>query len=356
MNKVIFSFFAILFLSINVFASYQARVTANTLNVREAWMANSKVVGKLQKDDVVQVDTCRNGFCKITFGPVLGYASEKYLMQVPDQLLNTKESSNEGWGYVVLFIMAALGVTEFGFRKKIGCFAAVGSVFAVLLLYVLLEILHVGTKCEAFLIVFAIFLILWRNKKFSPACSKRRETYDSREVKNSPQEKAFSREKIKNPRKEVSPSKGITIDSCADAIIGFVEALTFGAGGNRKLERKEVLYCRWSSSEYGQYFYDAFSRNTSSREVEKVLERKYGKGRLSNSARAKVPPNWYELDGDKEVLFCQWYSSEYGQRFYDVFSRNTSSREVEKVLEREYGKGRLSNSTRAKTPPNWYEL
>lgn len=369
MNKFKFFFIFILFLSINVVASYQARVAASTLNIRESRTVNSKVVGKLQKDDVVQVDTCYSGFCKIKFGSILGYASETYLnqtanltdsaqnlRQTSNQSLSKKELSSDGWGYLVLFIMIALGVTEFGFRKNVGCVAAVGSVFIIGFLYLLLEIFHASTVCEAFFIASAIFLIFWRNKKFSPTHSKQCETYDSREQKSASQEMIVSRKKIRSPQKTVSPSKGVSIDSCADAIINFVEALGLGAGDNAKSGRKEIIYCRWSSSEYGQYFYDTFSRNTSSRDVEKILERKYGKGRLCNSVRAKVPPGWYELENDKEIMYCQWYSSEYGQYFYGTFSRNTSGREVEKVLERKYGKGRLSNSARTKIPPSWFEL
>ena len=62
--KVLKQIFVItIFLVVNAVSSYQATVVANTLNVREKPTATSKVVGKLQKEDVVQVESCISGFC-----------------------------------------------------------------------------------------------------------------------------------------------------------------------------------------------------------------------------------------------------------------------------------------------------
>ena len=338
-----------IFLVVNAVSSYQAVVVANTLNVREKPTATSKVVGKLQKENVVQVELCNDGFCKIEFKSTSGYVSEKFLNQVSNTTANVEKSSSDGWGVLVLFIVLALGVTELGLRKKIGCVSAAGAVIAILCLWLLLDIFHVGMGCEILVVALAIIAIFIRNKKFLPKRLYKNELSDRNESSRK------QKESLNNKKKENTTNRNESGESLVDTVIKLGDLLSFGTTSN-DLGHKELLYCQWLSSEYSQYFYDAFSRNTNSRGVEKVLERKYGKGRLVNSKRAKVPPSWYELDGDKEVLYCRWSSSEYSQYFYEAFSRNSSNPKVEKVLEREYGKGRLSNSARAKTPPDWYEL
>ena len=372
MNKLKYIVLIISFFAMNAVASNQAIVLANTLNVRESYAVDSKIVGKLQKNEVVQIVSCDHDFCKIESSSVSGYVSEKYLNKISASSGDAKKTSSDGWGCVVFIIMAALGVMEFGFKKKIGCIAAASSVVVILSLWLLLEIFQVGSGCEAFLIVLTIVLILLRNRKASTKCRSESESFDSNAVDcdqsktiRMPRERESRRLNaaknskttlIKTLRKKVQSKERTTDGSSLDAPIKLLDILSLGSSQSDKSEKKEILYCQWTSSEYGQRFYDTFSRWIGTREVEKVLERKYGKGRLSSSSRAKVPPSWYELGCEKEVLYCQWTSSEYGQRFYGTFSRWTGTREVEKVLERQYGKGRLSSSSRAKNPPSWYEL
>ena len=349
MNRLKLFFIVIAFLMVNASASYKAAVMANSLNVRENPTANSRVVGKLQKEDVVQVESCNNGFCKIEFKSTSGYASEKFLNQIPSTLADTEESSSDGWGVLVLFIILAVGVTEFGLRKKIGCVSAAGTVVAVMCLWLLLEIFHVGTGVEIFFIALAILAIFLRNRKFLPKRSYKTGLTDSNENKGN------RKESQNNQRKSNSSNGNDSGESIVDLVIKLGDILSFGVTSN-DLGNKELLYCQWLSSEFNQRFYDALPKSTSYRDAERTLECKYGKGRMVNSTRAKNPPSWYELGDGKEILYCQWISSELNQRFYGSFSRNTSNWDAEKALGRKYGKGRLGNSTRSKTPPSWYEL
>lgn len=95
--KVLKQIFVItIFLVVNAESSYQATVVANTLNVREKPTATSKVVGKLQKEDVVQVESCNSGFCKIESRSTSGYVSEKFLNPVSSTSADAEKSSSDG--------------------------------------------------------------------------------------------------------------------------------------------------------------------------------------------------------------------------------------------------------------------
>ena len=166
--KVLKQIFVItIFLVVNAVSSYQATVVANTLNVREKPTATSKVVGKLQKEDVVQVESCNSGFCKIESRSTSGYVSEKFLNPVSSTSADAEKSSSDGWGVLVLFIVLALGVTELGLRKKIGCISAAGAVVAISCLWLLLDVFHVGTGYAILVIALAILAIFMRNKKMN---------------------------------------------------------------------------------------------------------------------------------------------------------------------------------------------
>ena len=337
-----------IFLVVNAVSSYQAVVVANTLNVREKPTATSKVVGKLQKENVVQVELCNDGFCKIEFKSTSGYVSEKFLNQVSNTTANVEKSSSDGWGVLVLFIVLALGVTELGLRKKIGCVSAAGAVIAILCLWLLLDIFHVGMGCEILVVALAIIAIFMRNKKFLPKRLYKNELSDRNESSRK------QKESLNNKKKENTTNRNESGESLVDTVIKLGDLLSFGTTSN-DLGHKELLYCQWLSNELNQRFYEAFPRNTSCRDAEMALERKYGKGRLSNSARAKTPPSWYELSDGNEVLYCQWISSELvNRRFYETFPRNTIKSNAEKVLEHIYGKGRLGNTAYGKIPPSWY--
>ena len=350
MNSLKIFFVVLAFLMVNASASYKATVVANTLNVREKPTATSKVVGKLQKEDVVQVESCNSGFCKIESRSTSGYVSEKFLNPVSSTSADAEKSSSDGWGVLVLFIVLALGVTELGLRKKIGCISAAGAVVAISCLWLLLDVFHVGTGYAILVIALAILAIFMRNKKFLPKRFYKNELSDRNESSRKQKESFGDSRRSKPSNREKSG------ESIVDSVIKLAGLLTLGTTENGS-ENRELLYCQWISSELNQCIYETFPRNTSSRDAEIALQHRYGKGRLGRSMRAKTPPSWYELGGENEALYCQWVSSELvNQRFYGAFSRNTSNWVAEKALEHKYGKGHLVNSARAKTPPSWYEL
>ena len=77
--------FILLLISGLAFASYQAKVSANTLNVRNNSSTTSKVLFKLNKNDEITVYSCQNGFCEIFANNRTGFVSEKYIKRIENR-------------------------------------------------------------------------------------------------------------------------------------------------------------------------------------------------------------------------------------------------------------------------------
>lgn len=77
--------FILLLISALAFASYQAKVSANTLNVRNNSSTTSKVLFKLNKNDEITVYSCQNGFCEIFANNRTGFVSEKYIKRIENR-------------------------------------------------------------------------------------------------------------------------------------------------------------------------------------------------------------------------------------------------------------------------------
>ena len=77
--------FILLLISGLAFASYQAKVSANTLNVRNNNSTTSKVLFKLNKNDEITVYSCQNGFCEIFANNRTGFVSEKYIKRIENR-------------------------------------------------------------------------------------------------------------------------------------------------------------------------------------------------------------------------------------------------------------------------------
>lgn len=334
MKKI--SIFILFFAVVFSFASYKAIVNASSLNVRDKPSEKSEIIDKLEKNWVVSVDTCFDDFCKINYGSISGYASSKYLNQAP----KNETSKNSDWWILVLFILGALGIAEIGFRTRIGCISAGSSVIAIILFYLLLDELDIGSVYCVVLVALAINVILVRNRR---STKKMKEGGDGTVDSDVPQKEAHHLGDI--------ILDGIKVWS--DVLKGLFAVLSFFDGSSSNADKK-VLYCEWRSDEYGQSFYVFFAENVSFRNLEKVLERQYGRGRLCQSACSKTVPSWFATGDGKTVLYCEWYSSEYNQSFYEIFSANTYHRTMEKVLERQYGRGSLRQSTKSQTAPSWY--
>lgn len=95
----------ILLLSCLAFASYQARVGANTLNVRMSGSTSSKVIAKLKKGDEVTVYLCQNGFCEVSFENGSGFVSEKFISQIEESSSHENEITSEDIANIKMFLI-----------------------------------------------------------------------------------------------------------------------------------------------------------------------------------------------------------------------------------------------------------
>jgi hypothetical protein len=95
----------ILLLSCLAFASYQAKVGANTLNVRMSGSTSSKVIAKLKKGDEVTVYLCQNGFCEVSFENGSGFVSEKFISQIEESSSHENEITSEDIANIKMFLI-----------------------------------------------------------------------------------------------------------------------------------------------------------------------------------------------------------------------------------------------------------
>ncbi len=320
------------------FASHRAIVDANVLNVRKTSSVNSAVIEKLPKETEVFVDTCSNGFCKIKYDSITGYASEKYLV-IKQEQDSPKKRSEDAWGLLV-FALICFVVAEFGFRKKIGCISAGAVVLALISIYVFLDESNIEGKYKLFLLFLVVVVVGYRNFK-----------------SRNPRE----RDNFANDLKDylILLLKWLALpfeilNAFSDSVKKTDNTKSQAKKDMEKIEKKEVMYCKWHSNELNQDFYGMFAKYTSTSQINKIFERQYGKGSIRNSTCSKDCPSWYEIGEGKEVVYCKWHSNELNQDFYGMFAKYTSTSQINKTFERQYGKGSIRNSTCSKDCPNWY--
>ena len=322
------------------FASHRAIVDANVLNVRKTSSVNSAVIEKLPKETEVFVDTCSNGFCKIKYDSITGYASEKYLV-IKQEQDSPKKRSEDAWGLLV-FALICFVVAEFGFRKKIGCISAGAVVLALISIYVFLDESNIEGKYKLFLLFLVVVVVGYRNFK-----------------SRNPRE----RNNFANDLKDylILLLKWLALpfeilNAFSDSVKKTDNTKSQAKKDMEKIEKKEVMYCKWHSNELNQDFYGMFAKYTSTSQINKIFECQYGKGSIRNSTCSKDCPSWYEIGEGKEVVYCKWHSNELNQDFYGMFAKYTSTSQINKTFERQYGKGSIRNSTCSKDCPSWYEI
>lgn len=171
-----------LLLSTALFAE-EARVNANSLNIRESPSPKSKVIAKLKKGDVIRVYSCAvNDFCNINYGSVTGYVSGKYLVPISTQTTSYKKQENtntqqietqkavkaeeevgSGWKIgIILFLLVSICAAILGFVKKNTIVAAIGTAISLLFIIGLFSYGLTGfiLLIQKILICTAIFLIV----------------------------------------------------------------------------------------------------------------------------------------------------------------------------------------------------
>lgn len=116
----------ILLVSIQALKSETFKVKPSELNVRSLPIKNSKIIGKLKEDELVEVLTDENGWSKIQYESGFGYVSSKQLLckSLIDQINRT-----DYWGkfiglvvmfYLLVFFMVAKLKTVRDMRFRTG--------------------------------------------------------------------------------------------------------------------------------------------------------------------------------------------------------------------------------------------
>lgn len=96
MSKTLFSFFAFVLLSVQLFAQDTYRVTADELRVRAASDQKSKVIGSIpQNENVTVLDASNAKFLKVKFKKGEGWVSKDFLEKVAPQTTNPLTSTNQ---------------------------------------------------------------------------------------------------------------------------------------------------------------------------------------------------------------------------------------------------------------------
>lgn len=96
MSKTFFSFFALVLLSVQLFAQDTYRVTADELRVRSASDQKSKVIGAIpQNENVTVLDASNAKFFKVKFKKGEGWVSKDFLEKVAPQTANPQPSAQQ---------------------------------------------------------------------------------------------------------------------------------------------------------------------------------------------------------------------------------------------------------------------
>ncbi|MDN3587995.1 SH3 domain-containing protein [Pedobacter aquatilis] len=96
MSKTLFSFFAFVLLSVQLFAQETYRVTADELRVRAASDQKSKVIGSIPQNETVSVvDASNDKFFKVKFKKGEGWVSKDFLEKVATQTANPQVNAQQ---------------------------------------------------------------------------------------------------------------------------------------------------------------------------------------------------------------------------------------------------------------------
>lgn len=118
--KLLFSF-SLTLLTFQIFGQGLYKVISTELNIRVSPDKNSDVIGKLQYNEEVEVNSLENGWCNITMSNgQKGYVTEKYLTSV-NSSSNSKskdDSSSTGAFLLVLVFLGVIGYSKYSSKSS----------------------------------------------------------------------------------------------------------------------------------------------------------------------------------------------------------------------------------------------
>lgn len=99
LTKSILFLFMSFVLCTETFADYYRVTAPNGLNVRASASKHGEVLGKLPKNDIVNVTSIKDGWANINYNGWQGYVSVSYLTAVTSEGKATSSSPKESWSF-----------------------------------------------------------------------------------------------------------------------------------------------------------------------------------------------------------------------------------------------------------------